>query len=322
LDNITHSLVGWTLGQTGLKRKSRKGLAALILGANAPDIDVFLGWVPWAPLATHRGFTHSLVGGVLILPPMLAGLLWWLDRWQVRRGKTFKSGLDMHFGWLVALAYIGCITHPLLDWQTSYAIQLFSPFSDRWYHNDSLFILDPWIWLGLGLAIWLSRRREKLAQGNWRRPAITAAATLLLYIGANGVLTAHAVEVPVESAPHARPDSMVASPPPGLFWRRNLIWRQDHAIWRGDFDPFASWNRLANYSGPVPDGMTDPLARQVLLTDPGLARFRRWSILPMASVLRGRCSVRVDYQDARFGGRAGASRLGESATLPTGAPGC
>src|SRR4029079_12445048 len=116
MDNLTHSLVGWALGQTGLKRKTRKGLAALILGANAPDIDVFLGWVPWAPLATHRGFTHSLVGGVLFVPPMLAGLLWLLDRWQVRRGTIFRSGLEMRFGWLVALRYIGTATPPPLHW--------------------------------------------------------------------------------------------------------------------------------------------------------------------------------------------------------------
>jgi inner membrane protein len=153
-------------------------------------------------------------------------------------------------------------------------------------------------------------------------PAIAAAAALMLYIGANGILTAQAVEVPVRSAPHARPDVMVASPPPGLFWRRNLIWRQDHAIWRGDYDPFVSWNELVDYSGPVPDGMTEPLARRALATTADLARFRRWSILPMASVLRGRCGVRVDYQDARFGARPGARVLGESVTLPTGAPGC
>jgi len=322
MDNITHSLVGWTLGQTGLKRKSRKGLAALILGANAPDIDVFLGWVPWAPLATHRGFTHSFFGGVLILPPMLAGLLWLLDRWQVRRGSEFKSGLDMHFGWLVLLAYIGCITHPLLDWQTSYAIQLFSPFSNRWYHNDSLFILDPWIWLGLGVAIWLSRRREKAGQPNWRQPAIAAAAALVLYITANGALTAHAVEVPVKSAPHAHPDVMVASPAPGLFWRRSLIWRQHHAIWRGDYDPLASWNELTDSIGPVPDGMADPLAREVLSASPQLVRFRRWSILPMAAVERQRCAVRVNFQDARFGLRPERARLGQSVTIPTAAPGC
>ena len=32
MDNITHSLAGWALGQAGLKAQTRKGLAALILG--------------------------------------------------------------------------------------------------------------------------------------------------------------------------------------------------------------------------------------------------------------------------------------------------
>ena len=322
MDNITHSLVGWTLGQTGLKRKSRKGLAALILGANAPDIDVFLGWAPWAPLATHRGWMHSFFGGVLVLPPLLAGLLWLLDRWQLKHGASFKSGLEMHFGWLVALSYVGCLTHPLLDWQTSYAIQLFTPFDKRWYHNDSLFILDIWIILGLGFAVWLSRRREKRAQSNWRRPAIIASATLLLYITANGAETAAAYDAVSAGAPYVHPQTIVASPPPVLFWRRNLIWRQDHGIWRGEYRPFHSVGSLASYSGPVPDGMSDPIARRALLTAPGLAHFRRWSILPMASVERRPCEVRVYFEDARFGGFPGRGRLGESVALPTRAKGC
>ena len=145
MDNLTHSLAGWALGQAGLKRKTRKGLAALILGANMPDIDVFFWWVPWEPLATHRGFTHGL-GGVLLLPPLLAGLLWLLDRWQIRRGAEFSSGPAMHFGWLVALSYIGAISHPLLDLQNTYAVQLLSPLSDAWFHNDALFIIDVWLW--------------------------------------------------------------------------------------------------------------------------------------------------------------------------------
>jgi inner membrane protein len=253
---------------------------------------------------------------------MLAGLLWWHDRWQARRGAVFKSGLEMHFGWLVALSYIGCLTHPLLDWQTSYAIQLFTPFDQHWYHNDSLFIIDPWILLGLGFAIWLSRRREKLGLGTWRRPAIAGAAALLAYIGANGLLTAHAYQVPVEAAPHARPDTIVASPAPVLFWRRNLIWRQQHAIWQADYDPLVSFSALRDYHGPISDGLSDPLARHELLTAPGLAHFRRWSILPMAAVTRGRCSVRIDYQDARFGLRPSRGPLGQSVTLPTHAAGC
>ena len=75
MDNLTRSLAGWALGQAGLKQKAAcKGLAALILGANAPDIDVFFQWAPWEPLATHRGVTHSLIGGVAVAPAGSVGL--------------------------------------------------------------------------------------------------------------------------------------------------------------------------------------------------------------------------------------------------------
>jgi inner membrane protein len=321
MDNFTHSLAGWALGQTGLKRKSRKGLAALILGANAPDIDVFLWWVPWAPLATHRGFTHSLVGGFLILPLGLAALLWLLDRWQAGRGATFKSGLEMRFGWLLALAYLGCLTHPLLDWQTSYAIQLFSPFSNLWFHNDSLFIIDVWIWTGMAFAIWLSRRREKRG-GDWRKPAIAAVAALVVYISANGVVSSYARNAPVVGPPHANPDAVVVSPPRILFWKRRVIWRQGHAIARGQLDPFHSLTRLQSWTAPQPDGMQDPVVWRGLTNTRALARFGRWSILPMASVRRERCKVTVYYQDARFGSRPRDGALGRTAVLPTGAAGC
>ena len=62
MDNLTHSLAGWALGQAGLKTHTRKGLAALILGANMPDIDVSSA-APWEPLAIHRGFTHGWSAG-------------------------------------------------------------------------------------------------------------------------------------------------------------------------------------------------------------------------------------------------------------------
>ena len=314
MDNITHSLAGWALGQTGLKRKSRKGLAALILGANMPDLDVFLGWAPWAPLATHRGWTHSLLGGVLFMPPVLAGLLWLLDRWQVRRGDTFKSGLPMRFGWLVVLSYLGTLTHPFLDWQTSYAIQLFAPFDNHWYHADTLFIVDVWIWLGLGYAVWLSRKREREG-GAWRMPPAIALAGLAAYLAVNGADTAIAEQTASRTRPYARPDVMVASPPPVLFWRRNLIWRQDSGIWEGRYDPLQAAGNLVRYSGPTDDGMTDPLARQVLLTDPRLARFRRWSILPMAQVTRERCRTQIAFGDARFSIRPVGSRLGQQVVV-------
>ena len=142
----------------------------LILGANMPDIDIFFGRIGWEPLAMHRGFTHSLVGGLIVMPPLLVGLLLLLDRWQVGRGATFKSGLPMRTGWLLGLAYLATLTHPLMDLLTTYSVQLLSPFSNTWFHADALFIIDVWIWLVLGGSIVWSRIRED--QGRpWQRPA-------------------------------------------------------------------------------------------------------------------------------------------------------
>jgi inner membrane protein len=322
MDNLTHTLAGWALGQTGLKHKTRKGLAALILGANMPDIDVFTGWVPWVPLATHRGFTHGLVGGVLLMPPMLAGLLWLLDHWQVRRGAEFISGLPMRFGWLVALSYLGTLTHPLLDWQTAYAIQLFSPFDSRWYHTDALFIIDLWIWLGLGAAIWISKRRESGDQPRWQRPPIVALAVLLAYIAANAGLSALAGRALVAGPPYASPEVIVASPPPVLFWQRQLVWRQDGQLSRGTFDPTRSPTKLQSFTAPEPDGMADPLARQAMTATPEVVRFMRWSILPMAKVARDGCRVTVSFNDARFADGFARDRFWLSVTVPTVDPGC
>ena len=322
MDNLTHSLVGWTLGQTGLKHKTRKGLAALILGANMPDIDVFFGWVPWEPLATHRGFTHGLVGGVLLMPPILAGLLWLLDRWQVRRGAYFASGLTMHFGWLVALSYFGALTHPLLDWQTAYAIQLFSPFDDRWYHTDALFIIDVWILFGLGAAIALSKHREAREQDDWRRPAVVALAVLLAYIAVNAGISATARRAVASGPPYAQADVIVASPPPAFFWRREVIWREQGRISRGDYDPTRSFTGLQSYSPPVADGMDDPLARRAMTATPEVVRFMRWSILPMAQVRREGCSARVSFNDARFADGLGRDRFWISAVVPLDPGGC
>ena len=298
-----------------MKRKTRKGLAALILGANMPDIDVFFGWVPWEPLATHRGFTHGLVGGVALLPPVLAGLLWLLDRWQVGRGAEFKSGLEMHFGWLMVLSYLGALTHPLLDWQNTYAVQLMSPFSDLWFHNDSLFIIDVWVWTGMAFAIWLSRRRERRG-GSWRRPAIVACAAMIAYITANGVLT-QAVKNrirPDEAVP--QPDAVFASPPPAWFWKRDVVWRENGLIGSESYD----WLTQVDSSAPEPDGMDDPLVGRAMHANSAVIAFMRWSTMTTAEIARERCRALVRFRDARYGGNNSFTHTVELPLEGTGCP--
>jgi len=280
-----------------------------------PDIDVFLGHAPWDPLAIHRGFTHGLPGGVLFLPPVLAGLLWLLDRWQVSRAAQFKSSLPMRFAWLVALAYLGTLTHPFLDLLTTYSVQLFSPLSSAWYHSDALFIIDVWVWLLLAIAIGISKRREQQGR-EWRRIPQAAIAILLAYIAANLVISqvAYAKVHDVDS----RAEAIFASPPPVLSWRRDLVWRDGDRYCRASYDPFGSGFHLGSCA---PSNISDPLVRDAIRRDPRLQKFLKWSILPQADVTRGRCSVRVAIGDARYGeGRR--SRLARASVIPTPGTGC
>ena len=310
-------MAGWVLGQAGLNTKTRKGLAALILGANMPDIDVFFGNAPWDPLAIHRGFTHGIVGGVLVMPPILAALLWALDRWQISHDKQFKSGLPMRLGWLVLLCYLGALTHPLLDVLTTYSVQLLSPFSKSWYHSDGLFIIDLWVWLALALGIGISKMREKSGRP-WRWPAITAILAVLGYIGVNLLITWVANEKLRNCSDcGGTPQAVFASPPPVEFWKRDLVWRDGQCYRRARYSP--------GDFGPVsecePTNMDEPIVRKAIRRDPALRKFLKWSILPQAEVQRGRCSARFAIGDARYG-KGRRSRLARESVIPIDGPGC
>lgn len=185
MDNLTHSLVGAVLGQAGLKRTTGLAMPALIIGANLPDVDV--GCFFWLEgtehLAFRRGITHG-PPALVLLPLVLAGLLWGFDRWQERRGTRPEARAPVRFGWLYAMAFIGCLSHPALDWLNVYGIRLLEPFSSQWFYGDTLFIIDVWLWAILIGSVWWSRRREK-AGAEWMRPARVGLAAMLAYIGVN-----------------------------------------------------------------------------------------------------------------------------------------
>lgn len=189
MDNLTHSLVGAVLGQAGLKRTTGLAMPALIIGANLPDVDAAcFFWLDGTEhLAFRRGITHG-PPALVLLPLVLAGLLWGWDRWQTRRGTRPEGRLPVRFGWLYAMAFIGCLSHPALDWLNVYGIRLLEPFSSQWFYGDTLFIIDVWLWALLIGSVWWSRRREKRAK-NYRWPAILGIVAVLGYISWNWITT-------------------------------------------------------------------------------------------------------------------------------------
>jgi len=171
MDNLTHSLVAATLGRTGLREKVPGGTVSLIAAANLADLDVVSSfWGNLYYLTYHRGFSHSVVG-TLILAAVLTGVLW-----LVGRVRGHPASLRQ-----ITLAVFGtAATHPLLDLTNSYGLRPFLPFLETWYSGDLVFIVDPYLWLILGGALFLTAGRGRAASVACGIGAAVASTILIL----------------------------------------------------------------------------------------------------------------------------------------------
>ncbi|MFL0356427.1 metal-dependent hydrolase [Erythrobacter sp. GH1-10] len=294
MDNLTHSLVGAVLGQAGLKTKTGLAMPALIIGANLPDIDAACFF--WMEGTEHLGFRRGITHGppaMVLLPLVLAGLLWGFDRWQAKRGKRPAGRLPVSFKWLFLLSFIGCLTHPALDWMNVYGIRLLEPFSSQWFYGDALFIIDVWLWALLIGAWWWSARKEKRG-GNWMRPARIAIAMGLAYIGVNWLWTQTVyagANGPYTLGPY---EKVIVSPTPISFWDREVLFKRPGRVWEGGIYTPGSLAEVAPLSEAncsLPDLVVERR------NDTQLDAFLFWSRAPFAERFE---DGSVILRDARF----------------------
>jgi len=321
MDNLTHSLAGAVLGQMGLKKKTGLAMPTLIIAANIPDIDalaVLLGG--HTHLAIRRGITHGPIA-MLLLPLILWGIMLWFDRWQEHRGKRPEKRLPIHKGWLLALAFIGTLSHPAMDWLNSYGVRLLEPFSSRWFYGDSIFIIDIWIWAALIAGVWLSLRRENRGQGNWQQPARISFAAVGAYILANLAITTHAENLFLQHFRKSHdptltmPDPVVvARPAPLTFWRREILWRDGLSYGSDVYDLFGSEFSDERLHGQ-PTNMSNPAIAAAAESDRQAAAFLFWSRMPVAEVIRTGDAQQITIADQRFDHPLASDRFTVRATI-------
>ena len=158
MDPVAHTLVGACLAETGLKRTAPLATVTLIVGANLPDIDAVTYLISGdTALLVRRGWTHGVLA-VALLPLVLVAGLHLADRWWHRRSDRPR----IRCGPLVALAYVAVLSHPAMDWLNTYGVRLLMPFDGHWFYGDSLFIVDPWLWLLVGVPVALAHTRRLL----------------------------------------------------------------------------------------------------------------------------------------------------------------
>jgi membrane-bound metal-dependent hydrolase YbcI (DUF457 family) len=152
MDPVSHVIFGRTL--IALDRHGRLGtgaIAAAILGALSPDIDVIAVWRGWdVYLRIHEIGTHSIVGS-LVLGSAAGTLVYVL---MMNRGARYTA---------MALAgSAGALSHVAFDIVSGASIRLAWPFLQRRVSLPLVAMADPWliaICAAGALGLWALRRR-------------------------------------------------------------------------------------------------------------------------------------------------------------------
>jgi inner membrane protein len=164
MENVAHSLVGLAAAKAGLERWSPGATSACVIAANLPDIDIVAAvGGKWFLLEHHRGITHALVG-IAILPVILSLFYFTIDAlW----GRWMGRARQIRFWPLLCATALACASHLILDWTNNYGVRPFLPWSNTWYYGDLVFIIDPWVWLICGGAVFLVTSKSNMQRALW-----------------------------------------------------------------------------------------------------------------------------------------------------------
>ncbi len=296
MDNLCHTLVGAALGEAGLKRRTRFGIATLMIASNLPDVDVLVFATGTPSVAFRRGWTHGILADAL-LPPLLTAVMLFV----AARRTTASSEPPLRPMQLLLLSYVGVILHVLMDLLNTYGVRLLMPFSQHWFYGDVLFIIDPWLWLTLGTGVSLSIRRRA---PKWSRASLAVAAAYVLVM----LVSARAARAEmidrwhqVEGQP---PHALMVGPIPVTPLQRQLIIDAGDRYETGMF----TWQprNIRFDREDLPKNDTDPrvaIARKA----PNIRAFLIWSRFPFWIIEPVDGGTRVTVGDMRFNGGPGVA---------------
>lgn len=295
MDPLTHTLTGLMISRTGLGRLHTRAPLALMLAANAPDIDGFsiLGGVQ-SYIHYHRHLPHSILFLPLVaaLPVLLLAAI----------ARSFKGWQRLY---IVCLA--GVASHLLLDWTNSYGVRFLLPFSSEWSHLDLNNLVDLWI-LAVLLIGWLMMYVVRLVNseigakpGSGRGLAIFALLFFIAYDYGKFLLHQRAIAVLDARIYDGSAPSRVSAFPGGsnpLGWRgwveTSTAFKEYPINLSKDFDPASG---TTYYKPDAADAIAVAQSTAPFRVFLGFNQYPRWSFTPVAEPEGGK---RVELQDLRF----------------------
>jgi len=180
MDSLTHIAIGACIGDGLLGKKI--GKRAMFLGAVAqsiPDIDfISSGWMDTsASLLAHRGFTHSLLFGCVIV--FFFSVI--SEYWHRKHDIPLKMWL-LFFGVEVG-------THLFIDAYNSYGIGWFEPFSHYRVSFNAIFVADPFfsVWPAAAFIALLVLKSNHDKRITWIKWSLLLSGLYLFYCTLNKI---------------------------------------------------------------------------------------------------------------------------------------
>ena len=279
MDNVCHSMLGAALGRAGLARRTPLGMTTLIVANNLPDVDVAVFATQTLPMSFRRGWTHG-VPAQLLLPIALTALVVVGDRMFRRHAPDRVKAREV-----LLLSYIGVVLHVFLDLLNTYGVRLLMPFSERWFYGDALYIVDPVMYVTLGLGWWLSARRDTNVRPNPFRPARVGLALAGIYVAAmlvSNALARREVRQGLVRAGRPADTRFMVTPVFANPFKREVVIEigdryEKGLLW---FEPLPHF-RPAGYG--IPKGLDLPEVQHALQAARAQA-FLRWSRFPFVQI--------------------------------------
>ena len=213
---------------------------------------------------------------------------------------------------ILLLAAISILTHPILDALNTYGVRWLMPLRADWFYGDTLFIVDPWLWLVLGLG-WILSRPRRSTRGYVvvaTRPARIALAVALAYIVAmagSAAVARQIVRVELASAGSEPVEQLMVGPRLATPLVRDVVATQGGSYRVGTFHwlrrPHLDPASLRTFRRERPN---DPAVVEAEATTLG-RRFLGWARFPVVqleTVTGGRRLVQL--VDLRYADRPGA----------------
>jgi inner membrane protein len=254
LDSLTHIALGACVGEAFFERGF--GKKAMLWGALAqsiPDIDfISATWMDTPEsLLAHRGFTHSILFALLIVP------LFALVADKVHRPHNIRFRK-----WLLFFAS-EIFLHLFIDGFNNYGVGWLEPFSHQRFSLNTVYVADPFfsLWPGLACIILFALNRYHPKRGFWWRFGVILPLVYLGYCTVNKISMNRNVKE-ILARQHVPYTSYFSTPAPFQNWLWYVVAGNDQGYNIGYRSVFDRDRTINFHYFPRNDSLLIPIAGQ------------------------------------------------------------